>query len=498
MTEKNRGLILLLSIPIIMSLFFLSTFLLMKIELNGQEEMSVVYQSKFRDPGVKATLLGKKMNVSVRGKVNTNKIGRYELVYETENKIGMKKKITRIVTVISNEAPTIQLNGDEVEYVELNGTFQEPGYQASDIEHNDLTDKVITTGYVNPKQFGIYVIHYEVTDKSGNKAKQSRKVIVKDNQKPQLVLKGYQAITLYEDEEYQDPGFTATDNIDKDITNQVITKNNIKKKPGVYKVSYEVTDSSGNKVKKERQVYVIKHLKYKDSYDELENSSKGWWSDNKYNQKRPLGGNDGKSLEEYHAYHLGENKKIIYLTFDEGSNETYLDKIVDVLDKNNVKATFFLCQNYMASHPDLIRKMEKNGHTVGNHTHHHYNMPSLATREKIDDYVKEVVDVEHIYKQITGKDMVKVYREPKGEWSTRSLKILSDLGYSTYFWSADYLDWDKPVSKEEALNHLLKRYHNGAIYLLHPKNIGNYEAMEDFINTMKKKGYQFGLVKDIP
>ena len=93
--------------------------------------------------------------------------------------------------------------------------------------------------------------------------------------------------------------------------------------------------------------------------------------------------------------------------------------------------------------------------------------------------------------------MDKIYREPKGEWSERSLKIVSDLGYSTYFWSADHYDFGEDVSKEETLNRLLKRYHKGAIYLLHPKNKGNYEALDEFIKTMKEKGYQFGLVKDI-
>lgn len=151
----------------------------------------------------------------------------------------------------------------------------------------------------------------------------------------------------------------------------------------------------------------------------------------------------------------------------------------------------------MASNDTLIREMVKAGHSIGNHTHHHKSMPSLATKETFDEYVKEIKEVEKIYHQITGTEMDKIYREPKGEWSERSLKIVSDLGYSTYFWSADHYDFGEDVPKEETLNRLLKRYHNGAIYLLHPKNKGNYEALDEFIQIMKKKGYQFGLVKDI-
>ena len=494
---KDKGLILLLSIPIVMSLFFLSTYLCMQLKLKGKETIVVEYKEPFHDPGVSATIMGKKAKVIVYGKVNTNQIGTYELVYELKNRIGMIRKKTRKVIVQSKKAPTITLKGNDIEYVALNTSYEEPGYTAFDVENNNLSDQVITSGEVDPKRFGIYVIKYEVTDKSGNKTTAKRKVIVKDNEKPNLELKGYEAVTIYTDEEYEEPGYIATDNIDHDITKNVIVKDNIKKQPGIYKVQYQVTDSSGNTVKKERQVYVIKHEIYKEEYDKLENQTKGWWSDNKLDHKRPLGGNDGKSLEKYQAYYLGKNKKIIYLTFDEGSNETYMKEIVDVLNKNQVKATFFLCQNYMASNDTLIREMVKAGHSIGNHTHHHKSMPSLATKETFDEYVKEIKDVENIYHQITGIEMDKIYREPKGEWSERSLKIVSDLGYSTYFWSADHYDFGDDVSKEETLNRLLKRYHNGAIYLLHPKNKGNYEALDEFIQTMKKKGYQFGLVKDI-
>ena len=93
--------------------------------------------------------------------------------------------------------------------------------------------------------------------------------------------------------------------------------------------------------------------------------------------------------------------------------------------------------------------------------------------------------------------MQKIYREPRGEWSYRTLQILKDLGYKTYFYSAYYLDFEEDVSKEKALNELTKKVHNGAIYLLHPKNKGNYLALDTFIKTMKKQGYRFDLVQNI-
>ena len=365
----------------------------MRLELKGEAEMTVLYREEFQDPGAVGTILGKEVEVTVHGKVDTSQIGTYELVYEMRNRIGMVRKKTRKVTVTSEEEPTITLKGDRTYYVDLNSEYIEPGYVAYDVEQQDITDQVIVRGIINPKQFGIYVLKYEVRDKSGNEAVVKRKVIVKDRELPTLTLKGYEAVTIYTDETYEEPGFVATDNLDGDLTNHVIVKDNIEQKPGVYQVKYQVTDSSGNTVKKTRDVYVISHLNYKEEYEEEENQTKGWWSDNKLNHKRPLGGNYGESLDEYKAYYLGEDKKVIYLTFDEGSNETYLKEIVDVLNKNQVKATFFLCQNYMASHASLIRDMVNQGHSIGNHTHRHKSMPSLATRETIDEYVKEIKDL---------------------------------------------------------------------------------------------------------
>ena len=74
---------------------------------------------------------------------------------------------------------------------------------------------------------------------------------------------------------------------------------------------------------------------------------------------------------------------------------------------------------------------------------------------------------------------------------------MKDLGYKTYFYSANYNDFSGTLSKEKALSEMTKRYHNGAIYLIHPNNKGNYEALESFITEMKKQGFKFDLVKNI-
>lgn len=317
----------------------------------------------------------------------------------------------------------------------------------------------------------------------------------------QITLKGNHIVTIELGNKYIEPGYIAKDSIKGDITNKVKIKGNVNtNKEGTYQLTYTITNSKKETTNTHRFIKVTapKTITYKDEYDKLDNKSRGWWSGNKFDGQRPAGGADINELKKYNAYFVGKDEKVIYLTFDEGSNETYVKEIVNVLNENNVKATFFLCLKYMQSNAELVKEMADAGHTIGNHTAKHLNMPSLATKETFNQYLEEIKRVEASYYKITGKQMEKVYRDPRGEWSYRDLQIMKDLGYSSYFYSADYLDFKEDVPKEKALANLTKRVHNGAIYLMHPKNKGNYLALDPFIKQMKKQGYKFDLVKNIP
>lgn len=321
----------------------------------------------------------------------------------------------------------------------------------------------------------------------------------KTNKISKIILKGNTIINLVEGEKYKEPGFKATDEKNNDITNKVKIEGTVNyEKEGTYELVYKIKTNKKETVNAYRFIKVNKgKITYKNEYENIDNTSRGWWSGNKFDHQRPAGGADINELKKYNAFFLGPDEKTIYLTFDEGSYKTYVKEIVNVLDKNNIKATFFFCRNYINANKELIKQMNKKGHSIGNHTYHHLNMPSLATKEKFNEYLKEIKDVENIYKEITGKEIDKVYRDPRGEWSFRDLQIMKDLGYKTFFYSANYNDFSGTLTKEKALSEMLKRYHNGAIYLIHPNNKGNYEALESFINEMKKQGYNFDLVKNI-
>ena len=164
--------------------------------------------------------------------------------------------------------------------------------------------------------------------------------------------------------------------------------------------------------------------------------------------------------------------------------------ILDALKKHKVSATFFTVGAFVKECPDLIKRMAEEGHTVGNHTYHHPDMSKISTKEA---FLKELAEVESLYKEITGKDMVKYYRPPQGKYSTENLQMAKDLGYHTFFWSLAYVDWsqDQQPTPEEAFEKLLGRIHPGAVVLLHNTSSTNAQILDELLTKWEEMGYTF-------
>ena len=160
-----------------------------------------------------------------------------------------------------------------------------------------------------------------------------------------------------------------------------------------------------------------------------------------------------------------------------------------------VKATFFVVGHFLKENEDLVKRMVKEGHTVGNHT---YNHPNIVGMDK-EKFANEVGQVEELYKSITGKNMTKYYRPPQGKYNTDNLKMAQEMGYKTFFWSLAYVDWnrDSQPTKEEAFDKLLSRIHPGAIVLLHNTSKTNGEILDELLSKWEKMGYTFGLLKNL-
>ncbi|PRR86298.1 delta-lactam-biosynthetic de-N-acetylase [Clostridium luticellarii] len=197
-----------------------------------------------------------------------------------------------------------------------------------------------------------------------------------------------------------------------------------------------------------------------------------------------------KLINKYSAYYLGDtSKKVIYLTFDEGYENGYTSKMLDILKSNKVKAAFFVTTPYIKSNPDLIKRMVNEGHLVCNHSEKH---PSMADAAKDPArFEREFSVTEDAYKEVTGKEMPHFFRPPMGKYSELSLFYTSKLDYKTIFWSFAYNDWNvkRQPSPEESKKMISRRTHNGAIILLHAVSKTNSEILDSVIKDWKKQGY---------
>ena len=230
----------------------------------------------------------------------------------------------------------------------------------------------------------------------------------------------------------------------------------------------------------------------------VQNDAEGNWGLSFQEEgKPPVANATHDELAKYNAYYAEDTtEKVLYLTFDCGYENGNTPAILDALKKHNVKATFFVVGNYISTCPELVKKMVSEGHIVGNHSYHHPDMSQMNE----DEFAKELGELEALYKEITGKEMIKFYRPPQGKYSENNLAIAKKLGYKTFFWSLAYVDWntDSQPTHEEAFDKLLSRVHPGAIVLLHNTSKTNGEIIDELLTKWEEMGYTFKSLEQLP
>lgn len=208
-------------------------------------------------------------------------------------------------------------------------------------------------------------------------------------------------------------------------------------------------------------------------------------------KNRTLGALDfNQKYSKYNATAIAEcgDEKEIYLTFDQGYENGYTSVILDTLKEKNVKAIFFVLQDYAERNPELIRRMIDEGHVIGNHSKSHYSMPELNGEE----CQQEILEL-HQYVLDNFNYGMTMFRPPMGEFSEYSLAQTQLAGYQTVLWSYAYADWDvnNQPDYETAYQKLVSSVHPGAIYLLHSVSKTNAEVLPAFIDKMISMGYEF-------
>lgn len=223
-----------------------------------------------------------------------------------------------------------------------------------------------------------------------------------------------------------------------------------------------------------------------------------WYFVNRGKDAMPEGPKESINfIKDYDGYFVGNTEeKVIYLTFDEGYENGYTEKILDVLKETQVPAAFFVVKPYITQNPEIVKRMADEGHLVCNHSNHH---PSMATVLDTEKFNKEFTDVEEAYMEVVGSEMPKFFRPPMGKYSVNSLKKTKDLGYKTIFWSFAYKDWiiDNQPSEEMAIKKITNGVHPGCIMLLHAVSKTNTNVLKTVIEQIKADGYEFKSLEEL-
>lgn len=180
--------------------------------------------------------------------------------------------------------------------------------------------------------------------------------------------------------------------------------------------------------------------------------------------------------------------KEVALTFDDGPHPDFTPKIVDILWKHNIKATFFVIGKMAEKYPDLIRLEQYAGHLVGNHTYSHVNLTKIPE----DEDKAEMIACNSIISGITGSK-VKYFRPPGGDYNKHVLRGAMDEKLTTVLWTDDPGDYADPGEKVIA-KRLFRGLSNGAIILLHDGSDETLELLPAFIEALEAEGYKFTTV----
>lgn len=386
------------------------------------------------------------------GNIDTNKVGSYKINVSIKYLFYNVNK-NFIVRVVDKIPPDIELKGDNPTYVCPNKGYTEEGYTAFDNYDGDITDKV--DAIIDKDN-----ILYRVFDSSFNRTEVKRDIIHEDKINPSIELKGKRTIYIYEGNSYIEEGYTAFDNCDGDITDKVVATGNVDTNTiGTYNITYEVKDSSGNSFNTDREVIVIKKPNY---------------------------------------YGNG----VIYLTFDDGPS--YLtNEILDILDREGIKATFFVC-----GANESTKRAYNSGHTIGLHSNTH-NYSYIYTSS--DNYFNDLNNIsDKVFNVINIRS--NIIRFPGGSSNTISRKynrgIMSYLtaqvvnrGYNYFDWNVDSNDAGSDINNSSNIyyNVINNVSHNRSnVVLMHDSanHRATVNALSDIIRYGKNNGYTFKAIDD--
>ena len=194
------------------------------------------------------------------------------------------------------------------------------------------------------------------------------------------------------------------------------------------------------------------------------------------------------------CYDTKAAEKVIYLTFDCGWENGYTDDVLDTLKEKKVPAAFFCTLEHIKKSPEIIARMIKEGHVVGNHSAKHPNFAEIDRQRMAD----EILECDNYLRENFGYTS-SFFRFPEGCYTENALELVHSMGFTSVFWSSAYADWDvsKTKGKDYAFETVTSRLHPGAILLLHSVSPDNAAALGDIIDWARQNGYEFKALTEL-
>lgn len=168
----------------------------------------------------------------------------------------------------------------------------------------------------------------------------------------------------------------------------------------------------------------------------------------------------------------------------------YVPKMLDILDERDIKITFFIGGEWADDNPELLKRMVREGHEIGNHGYSHKHHSKL----NLDENCREITVTEEKIKEITGVK-TSLFAPPYGEFNEVTVKAADSLGYKTIMWSIDTIDW-KREGVDKIMERVLRDPHNGAFILMHPTEY-TVQALPGMIAALENRGYEIGRISDL-
>lgn len=188
-------------------------------------------------------------------------------------------------------------------------------------------------------------------------------------------------------------------------------------------------------------------------------------------------------------------KKVIYLTFDDGPIPEVTPWVLKTLRLYQAKATFFCIGDNVKKHPNLFDKVLKEGHRIGNHTHHHLNGWQTHINTYINDVKKADLLISERMKNAQNTPLkYKLFRPPYGKITAKQAKNLQKLGFKIIMYDVIAYDWKQTLKPSTCYNNIIKNARSGSIVVLHDSlkakdNV--YKTLPKLLEYYKNKGYSF-------